>query len=120
MAEGRAFGALGGKAAGRDPWNVFEMGEAKRTDGAVKKAHIFHAAAKDLRVINAVADNAIPDVKTGAAFAAEIYDFYRAGILTGSDQSGTFRPASSIQRCEVAAILVRMFTEAERVSITLN
>ena len=52
--------------------------------------------------------------------APEIYAFYRAGILTGSDQSGTFRPASSIQRCEVAAILVRMFTEAERVSITLN
>ncbi len=65
-------------------------------------------------------DNAIPDVKTGDAYAAEIYAFYRAGILTGSDQSGTFRPASSIQRCEVAAILFRMFTEAERVSITLN
>ena len=65
-------------------------------------------------------NNAIPDVKTGDAYAAEIYAFYRAGILTGSDQNGTFRPASSIQRCEVAAILVRMFTEAERVSITLN
>lgn len=69
---------------------------------------------------NSVSDNAIPDIKTGDAYAAEIYAFYRAGILTGSDQSGTFRPASSIQRCEVAAILVRMFKEAERVSITLN
>ena len=120
MAEGRAFGALGGKAAGRDPWNVFEMGEAKRTDGAVKKAHIFHAAAKDLRVINAVADNAIPDVKTGAAFAAEIYDFYRAGILTGSDANGTFHPADSIKRSEVAAILIRMYDSSARKSIALG
>ena len=120
MAEGRAFGALGGKAAGRDPWNVFEMGEAKRTGGAVKKVHIFHEAAKDLRVINAVADNAIPDVKTGAACAAEIYDFYRAGILTGSDVKGTFRPSDSIKRSEVAAILIRMFDSSARRTITLE
>ena len=82
--------------------------------------HIFHAAAKDLRVINAVADNAIPDVKTGAAFAAEIYDFYRAGILTGSDVKGTFRPSDSIKRSEVAAILIRMFDSSARRTITLE
>lgn len=82
--------------------------------------HIFHAAAKDLRVINAVADNTIPDVKTGAAFAAEIYDFYRAGILTGSDVKGTFRPSDSINRSEVAAILIRMFDSSARRTITLE
>lgn len=82
--------------------------------------HIFHAAAKDLRVINAVADNAIPDVKTGAAFAEEIYDFYRAGILTGSDVKGTFRPSDSIKRSEVAAILIRMFDSSARRTITLE
>ena len=82
--------------------------------------HIFHAAAKDLRVINAVADNAIPDVKTGAAFAAEIYDFDRAGILTGSDVKGTFRPSDSIKRSEVAAILIRMFDSSARRTITLE
>ena len=63
--------------------------------------HIFHAAVDDLRGMNTVTDNVIPDVKTGDAFAAEIYDFYRAGILTGSDANGTFHPASSIKRSEV-------------------
>ena len=96
---------------------------AAQMNSAVTRAefvHIFHAAAKDLRVINAVADNAIPNVKTGAAFAAEIYDFYRAGILTGSDVKGTFRPSDSIKRSEVAAILIRMFDSSARRTITLE
>ena len=82
--------------------------------------HIFHGAESTYKAINQVADDAIPDVKTGDAFASEIYEFYRAGILTGSDAKGTFHPASSIKRSEVSAILVRMFDTASRQSITLQ
>lgn len=82
--------------------------------------HIFHGAESAYTAINTVADNAIPDVKTTDKFAAEIYEFYRAGILTGSDANGTFHPASSIKRSEVSAILVRMFDTATRQSITLK
>ena len=82
--------------------------------------HIFHAAVDDLRGMNTVTDNVIPDVKTGDAFAAEIYDFYRAGILTGSDANGTFHPASSIKRSEVAAILIRMYDTSVRKTIKLG
>lgn len=82
--------------------------------------HIFHGADSTYKAINQVADNAIPDVKTGDAFASEIYEFYRAGILTGSDAKGTFHPASSIKRSEGSAILVRMFDTASRQSITLQ
>ena len=80
--------------------------------------HIFHAATDDLREMNTVADNAIPDVKTGDAFAVEIYDFYRAGVLTGSDANGTFHPTDSIKRSEVAAILIRMYDSSTRVLCT--
>ncbi len=69
---------------------------------------------------NTVADNAIPDVKTGDANAEAIYKFYRAGILTGSDGKGTFNPHSPIKRSEVATILSRMYNENVRQSITLN
>ena len=96
---------------------------AAQMNSAVTRAefvHIFHAAADDLREMNTVADGAIPDVKTGNAFAAEIYDFYRAGILTGSDANGTFHPADSIKRSEVAAILIRMYDSSVRRSITLR
>ena len=81
--------------------------------------HIFHGAEDAYKAINTVADNAIPDVKTTDKFAAEIYEFYRAGILTGSDAKGTFHSASTIKRSEAAAILLRMFEAAARVSIDL-
>ena len=81
--------------------------------------HIFHGAEEAYKAINTVADNAIPDVKTTDKFAAEIYELYRAGILTGSDAKGTFHSASTIKRSEAAAILLRMFEAAARVSIDL-
>lgn len=82
--------------------------------------HIFHGAEEAYKAINTVADNAIPDVKATDKFAPEIYEFYRAGILTGSDVKGTFHSASTIKRSEAAAILLRMFESAERKSITLK
>ena len=81
--------------------------------------HILHGALDDYKAINAIGDNAIPDVKTGDAYAKEIYDFYRAGILTGSNAQGTFHPESSIKRSEVAAILIRMYDESMRLEKTL-
>ena len=82
--------------------------------------HIFHGAEEAYKAINTVADNAIPDVKATDKFAAEIYEFYRAGILTGSDAKGTFHSASTIKRSEAAAILLRMFEASTRKSIILN
>ena len=81
--------------------------------------HILHGALDDYAAINAIGENAIPDVKTGDTYAAEIYDFYRAGILTGSNAEGTFHPESSIKRSEVAAILIRMYDESMRLEKTL-
>ena len=82
--------------------------------------HIFHGAKGSYPVKNTVADGAIPDVKPEDPYADEIYTFYRAGILTGSDAVGTFAPASSIKRSEVAAILIRMFDSAARQSVSLE
>ena len=82
--------------------------------------HIFHGAESAYAAINTVADNAIPDVKATDKFAPEIYEFYRAGILTGSDAKGTFHSASTIKRREVATILLRMFETSARKSISLS
>ena len=81
--------------------------------------HILHGALDEYEAINAIGENAIPDVKTGDTYAKEIYDFYRAGILTGSNAEGTFHPESSIKRSEVAAILIRMYDESMRLEKTL-
>ena len=76
--------------------------------------------ASEYAEINSVADNAIPDVAVGSLGSAEIYAFYRAGILEGTGADGSFLPESSIKRSEVAAIIVRMFDTSERKSLTLG
>lgn len=81
--------------------------------------HIFYGAMSDYRQINTVADNKIPDVITMDTYALEIYTFYRAGILTGSDKNGTFYPTNDIKRSEVAAILSRMYDRTARKTVSL-
>ena len=85
----------------------------------VEFVHIFYGATNSYKVLNQVADNAVPDVKTTDRYGSEIYTFYRAGILTGSDENGTFHPTSSIKRSEVATILTRMYDASQRQIITL-
>lgn len=83
--------------------------------------HIFYGAMpkSSYTVKNTVGDNKIPDVKLTDKYGDEIYTFYRAGILTGSDTAGTFHAANSIKRSEVASILLRMYDATARQSITL-
>ena len=80
---------------------------------------ILHGALEHYEQINTVADNALPDVKLGDAFAAAIYELYRAGILHGNDTAGTFRPESTIKRSEAAAILNRMYDKTARKTVSL-
>lgn len=81
--------------------------------------HVFYGAMSDYRQINTVADNKIPDVITTDTYALEIYTFYRAGILTGSDKNGTFYPTNDIKRSEIAAILSRMYDKTARKTVSL-
>ena len=66
-----------------------------------------------------VPDNSIPDVKMNAPYAAEIYKLYRAGVLNGSDERGTFAPETPIGRSSVAAIVSRMVYVSLRVKFEL-
>ena len=70
-----------------------------------------------LPAVNLVPDGSIPDVyrsDTG------IYKLYRAGILAGNDDAGTFRPNAPITRSEVATILVRMADPNVRLLFSLG
>lgn len=85
-------------------------------------AEIFANAlpADGLISINKVQDGAIPDVPADAAIAPAVYKLYRAGILTGSDQQGTFHPQNFITRAEAAAIVSRMGDSSARKGVTLT
>ena len=66
--------------------------------------------------INNIPTGSIPDVyrsDTG------IYELYRAGVLSGNDAQGTFRPNSPITRAEAATILVRMADPNSRLQFEL-
>lgn len=70
--------------------------------------------------INDIADNAIPDVKTGDEYSGSIYMLYRAGVVTGSNSRGSFYPNNTISRAEAAAIVTRMTDGQLRQSLTLE
>ncbi len=62
----------------------------------------------ELEAINTIYDGDIPDVYASHPFYEDVYLLYRAGVLTGSDSAGTFKPYSYITRAEVATIVTRM------------
>ena len=99
---------------------AYQNKSAEDMNKAITRAEFVHILAKLLSTgtINTV--NSIPDVKSGDAYADEIFAFYRAGILTGSDRLGTFHPESSLKRSEAAAILVRLYDATQRQYITLR
>ncbi len=73
-----------------------------------------------LAQINEIVNGAIPDVKEGDAFSKAIYDLYRAGILVGNDDKGTFASNTNIKRMEVTAITGRMAVPSQRQKISLT
>ena len=83
-------------------------------------AAILAAALPDeaLPAINSV--TSLPDLDANAAYAAAVLKLYNAGILTGSDTAGSFKPTSTIQRSEVATIVTRMADKSLRKTFTLS
>jgi S1-C subfamily serine protease len=72
-----------------------------------------------LKGMNTIADNAIPDVSLADSWGGAVYQLFRAGILTGCDSYGTFKPNKSLTRAEAAAILARASNPAFRRSLVL-
>lgn len=76
--------------------------------------------AEQLPAINTVENNAIPDVPYSASYAGAVYRLYRAGILTGSDENGSFLPETGVSRAEAAAVAGRMTMETQRKTLMLT
>ncbi|MBQ7143593.1 MAG: S-layer homology domain-containing protein [Oscillospiraceae bacterium] len=109
-----AAGILSGKLEASRDMNA----PVTRRQFAAILAHAFPESA--LPEINAVEDDAIPDVKCSDEYGTEIYRLYRAGILKGSEENGSYLPDSAIQRSGVAAIVTRMVYRSLRLRFTLE
>lgn len=70
-----------------------------------------------LSAINSV--TYLPDVTDTSGWGEAVFLLYRAGVLSGNDEYGTFAPNSYIQRSEIAAIVTRIADPALRRVISL-
>jgi hypothetical protein len=71
----------------------------------------------ELQAINNI--TVIPDVTQDTGWGKAVYRLYNAGVLTGTDASGTFAPAKHITRAEVATIATRIVDASLRKSYSI-
>lgn len=117
------------------PWYAYYMArgkeygilpEALRSDSPTRAATRAEVAeilyrslpAEELPAVNQI--EALPDYKESDTYWTAVVSLYRAGVLTGNDEYGTFRPNSNIRRSELAAILSRMVRPELRKMFTLT
>ena len=60
--------------------------------------------------------NSLPDVNNTVPYSSAVITLYKAGVLTGSDEKGTFHPYGNITRAEAAAIITRVILPDMRAS----
>jgi len=95
-------------------------GNNNRNATRAEMASIFAHSVPDseLQEINTV--NNLPDVQENSIYGEDIFKLFRAGVLTGDDSKGTFRPSDSIIRAEAAAIICRVVIPSERQTLNLS
>ena len=83
---------------------------------------IFARALPDeaLPAANTIPDGSIKDVPMSHPNSAAIYKLYRAGIVEGTGAAHNCDPEANIQRCQVAAILVRMMLPTQRKTFSMG
>lgn len=104
------------KAQGILTGNEFRSYDANATRSEM--AYLFARALPDREYepLNNITE--LPDVSAGTEYRTEIFKLYNAGIVTGSDQYGTYNAGSSITRAEAAAIINRVAVKSKRKAFT--
>ena len=90
---------------------------SRRLNNAANRAEIASIFAGSvpstvLQEINTVSQ--LPDVLESSFYGKDIFRLYRAGVLTGNDSQGTFKPSSNMTRAEASAIICRIVIPSER------
>jgi hypothetical protein len=96
--------------------NAADFTDLNRPATRAEMAYIFSRAlpSAELKEQNTV--NSLPDVTSATPYYQAIFALYKAGVVAGSDESGTFKPGSPITRAEAAAIISRVILPDSRFS----
>ena len=112
------------------PWYTYYMDRAKEygilpdsmagssPTGTVSRAEVAEILYRSLpsgELPNVNQIDSLPDYGPEDPYWSSVSALYRAGVLTGDDIYGTFRPNSNIRRSELAAILVRLVRPEYRI-----
>lgn len=89
---------------------------ASRAQVAVLFSRAITSSKTEIYDINTIQQDTIKDVSTSAWYISAIYKMYRWGIITG-DGNGYINPEYKVKRSEIAAIVMRMIDEDERVDL---
>jgi len=96
--------------------NAGDFSDFGRAATRAEIAYIFSRAlpASEFEPQNAV--NSLPDVNGGMKYGASVITLYKAGVLAGSDDAGTFGYGDAVTRAETAAIVSRVIVKGLRVT----
>jgi len=104
-------------------YGIFEEGYFNNYDRTVRRYEMAQLFANALPDDYFPAKNnvtAIPDVNENEEYADMLLMLYKAGVVMGSDEYGTFHPTDPIKRSEVAAIVNRAALPENRLAKTLT
>ena len=90
---------------------------ASRAQVAVLFSRAITSSKTEIYDINTIQQYTIKDVPSSAWYISAIYKMYRWGIITG-DGNGYINPESKVKRSEIAAIVIRVIDEDERVDLS--
>lgn len=77
-------------------------------------AYIFSGSLPEAEFAAVNTVNSIPDVNTSVLWYQQIFLLYRAGVLSGDEQTRNYRPTERCSRAEAAAIIARVASPAAR------
>jgi len=77
-------------------------------------AYLFSRSLPEAEFASRNTVNSLPDVSSATPYYEAIFKLYKAGVLAGGDDKGTFNPGSNIIRAEVAAIVSRVILPQTR------
>ena len=128
LAEGIVFRDISSERGyGAEVWRSLDELSEKGMNTILPRrefAVLISAALPDeaLPALSTVEEGAIPDLSLyeDPRAAKAVYRLYRAGLLTGSDEAGTFYPDAPLKRSETAAVITRAADPSLRRKVTLR
>lgn len=94
----------------------FSVNDYSRAANRAEMVYIFAKALPEEELKSQNVVTLLPDVDEDTIYFEFINLLYAAGVLSGSDEHGTFNPLNNITRAEAAAIISRVILPEARIS----